>query len=121
MEPVPDNHSLAALLQLDQKEAYSAFYEIYNEILDWEQTPVCRWLGFPNAIQECVTYEVLHALNEDASPAKAAKWLLLFQLDPYALSVSIPNLGTQSIYFLIHENDLKSGNLENIKVVLQDT
>lgn len=85
-----------------------------------------KLFGYPESIQNCVSYEAERIHNNrdygDDILKDAGSWHLLLQISPYCKAFDFfKDFGDATIYFMIHDNDLKNGNFDNCQVVCQST
>jgi len=125
------NHSLIFELQLsyDELDQYNEMRSFYFEHIiskDIESVEYNKILGYPDSIQNCVSYEAERIKNnrdyDDAIYEEAQNWMLLLQISPYCKKFNFfEKFGDGSIYFMIRKDDFRKRSFDNCQVVVQNT
>lgn len=111
----------------EERDKYDALRSVFMQLVFREElNEVNKFLGYPNSIQNCVSYEAERIFNKreysDEIFKDAINWHLLLQISPYCKWFKFfDQFGDGSIYFMIRKDDLESGNLKNCQIVVQNT
>jgi hypothetical protein len=127
--PRPDHSKLMVLdLNDDEQEQYEALESLYKTILnqDHESEEFTKFLGYPDQIQGCVAYEAERVKNNRDHGTDlvedGARWSLLLQIMPFNTQFEfLREFIDSTLYFMIREDDLLNGNLDDIQVIGQNT
>lgn len=115
----------------DDRNRFDSLRSIFMQLIigdgiDEEMEEVNKFLGYPDSIQNCVSYEAEIIFNNreysDEVYQDAINWCLLFQVSPYCTWFKFfDKFGDGSIYYLIRKQDLEIGDFSNCQVVVQNT
>ncbi|MCB0649823.1 MAG: DUF1963 domain-containing protein [Saprospiraceae bacterium] len=124
------DHSLLHVLNFSEEERnrYDVLRSVYMQLLLGDKTDheVNKLFGFPDSVQNCVSYEAERVFNQrdysDDIYKDAVNWTLLLQVSPYCKWFGFfDEFGDGSIYYMIKHEDLENGNFENCQVIVQNT
>lgn len=112
----------------EERERYDALRSVFTQLVLGEEKHegVNKFLGYPESIQNCVSYEAERIFNKREYSNEiyedATNWCLLLQISPYCKRFKFfDEFGDGSIYFMIRKDDLESGDFRNCQVVVQNT
>lgn len=113
---------------VEDRARYDALRSVFMQLVLGEaiDEEVNKFLGYPDSIQNCVSYEAERIFNKREYSEEiyedATNWCLLLQISPYCKRFKFfDKFGDGSIYFMIRKDDLESGNFTNCQVVVQNT
>lgn len=124
------NHSLIIQNKFskDDRNKFEALRSVYMQLIIGEEMDqdVNKFLGYPDSIQNCVSYEAERIFNKreysDEIFEDATNWFLLLQISPYCEWFKFfDEFGDGSIYYMIRKEDLEIGDFTNCQVVVQNT
>lgn len=112
----------------EERERYDALRSVYGQFV-WEEESeeeLNKFLGYPDNIQNCVSYEAERIFNKrdysDQMDKDAINWHLLLQVSPYCKWFKFfDKFGDGSIFFMIRKDDLEANNFTNCQLVVQNT
>lgn len=112
----------------DDRNRYEALKSVFFQLImgDEMDEEVNKFLGYPDSIQNCVSYEAERIFNKreysDEIYKDATNWCLLLQISPYCKWFKFyDEFGDGSIYFMIRKEDLDEGDFSKCQVVVQNT
>ena len=93
---------------------------------DKAEGAVNKFLGYPDSVQNCVSYEAERIFNKREYSEEIVKdainWCLLLQVDPYCKWFQFfDEFGDGAIYYMIRKEDLEKGDFSNCQIVVQNT
>ncbi len=112
----------------DDRDRYDALRSVFMQLVLGEESDeeVNKFLGYPDSIQNCVSYEAERIFNKrkysDEIFEDALNWHLLLQVSPYCKWFKFfDQFGDGTIYFMIRKNDLESNKFKHCQLVVQNT
>lgn len=112
----------------DDRNRFDVLRSVFKQLIigDNVEEEVNKFLGYPDSIQNCVSYEAERIFNKreysDEIYQDAINWCLLLQVSPYCKWFKFFNgFGDGSIYYMIRKQDLELGDFSNCQVVVQKT
>lgn len=112
----------------DDRNRYDVLRSVYMQLIlgDKIDEVMNKFLGYPDSIQNCVSYEAERMFNQrdysDEIFKEAINWCLLLQISPYCKWFKFfDEFGDGSIYFMIREKDLELGDFTKCQVIVQNT
>jgi hypothetical protein len=112
----------------DDRDRFEALRSVFMQLIigDEIDEEANKILGYPDSIQNCVSYEAERIFNKreysDEIYEDATKWCLLLQVSPYCKWFKFfDEFGDGSIYYMIRKQDLELGDFTNCQVVVQNT
>jgi len=112
----------------DDRDRFDALRSVFMQLIigDEVEEEVNKFLGYPDSIQNCVSYEAERIYNKreysDEIFQDAKNWCLLLQVSPYCKWFKFfDGFGDGSIYYMIRKQDLELGDFSNCQVVVQNT
>ena len=124
------DHTLLRVHQFtkEEREKYNQLREVYMAMVigELESNEVNKLFGYPDSVQNCVSYEAERVFNQrpysDDIYADAVQWTLLLQVSPYCKWFDFFDyFGDGTIYYMIRKADLENGNFERCQVIVQHT
>jgi hypothetical protein len=111
-----------------EKEKYYSLEKIYKNLIinEYEFKDYNKIMGYPNQVQDCVSFEAQRIKNNldytETTFKDSAEWILLLEINPSAKEFNFyENFGDGHIYFMIRKQDFLNGIFHNVQVVVQNT
>jgi len=112
----------------DEKDRFDVLRSVFMQLIMGEEAEeiVNKFLGYPDSIQNCVSYEAERIFNRPEFSREiykdAVNWSLLLLVSPYCKWFEFfDEFGDGSIYFMIRKKDLQSGDFSKCQLVVQNT
>lgn len=112
----------------EDRNRLNALRSVFMQLIigDEIDEEVNKFLGYPDSIQNCVSYEAERIFNKreysDEIYKDATNWCLLLQISPYCEWFKFfDEFGDGSIYYMIRKEDLDAGDFSKCQVVVQST
>ncbi len=134
IQPILDlpgyDHSLINYYKFtdDDRNRYDVLRSVYMRLIlgDKIDEEVNKFLGYPDSVQNCVSYEAERIFNQrdysDEIFKDAINWCLLLQISPYCKWFKFfDEFGDGSIYYMIRKKDLEVGDFTKCQVIVQST
>ncbi len=128
---LPDyDHSIIKYHKFTEEDSsrYDSLRSLFRELTmeQYIDEEVNKFLGYPDNVQNCVAYEAERIFNSrvhsDEISQDAIDWQLLFQVSPMCREFNFfEEFGFGTIYYMIKEEDLKSGDFSKCQLVVQST
>lgn len=112
----------------ENRDNFESLRSVYMQLVlgDKAMEDVNKFLGYPDNIQSCVSYEAertFHNLRySDEIYKDAINWVLLLQVSPYCHWFDFfDEFGDEAIYYMIKKEDLEAGDFTKCQVIVQNT